>query len=130
MLYAGSAYNVCRFNIGIQEYEGLTNKIHELQMREQDLQESLICDDVVPEPDEPNYSFLQTMTPQEQHGDMFRWLDADLAMPQVCVTPVISPTGSFGNPTSGPSSPCYPHSSPIKNMVRAYLPNQQTTSVN
>lgn len=72
------------------------------------------------------------MSPASDHEpEIGQTLDAGVVAPQVCITPVLSPTSVYGNQffAGFPESPKFQRKSPIKNMVRAYLPNHQTTSV-
>ena len=129
----------------IQEYEGLTTKIHELQLKEQELQEKL--QNPTPDPESPtNTVFSSTsdfdvttspsntptpnLTPSSSSGNLvnhavvqvsFRilsysnyFIDATVIFQSVPAT--------LGSPHLGPRSP-------MRTFVKAYLPNQQTTSV-
>lgn len=94
-------------------------------MQEQELQElqSLSFD---------NCSNEVFMSPGSDHEpEIGQTLETGVMTPQVCITPVLSPTAGCGNQffAGFPDSPKFQRKSPIKNMVRAYLPNHQTTSV-
>src|SRR6218665_859444 len=94
-------------------------------MREQELQElqSLFFEGC------PNEVF--TSPASDHESEALQTLEAGIVTPQVCITPMLSPTGGYGNQffSGFPESPKFQRKSPIKNMVRAYLPNHQTTSV-
>lgn len=94
-------------------------------MQEQELQElqSLSFDNC------SNEVFLSPASDHEP--EIGQTLETGVMTPQVCITPVLSPTAGCGNQffAGFPDSPKFQRKSPIKNMVRAYLPNHQTTSV-
>lgn len=89
----------------LQEYEGLTNKIHELQIREQELQEHLFSEFIPIESPVPPYDYQVLPVPGDQ-------------LLQPCV-PAGTSAGNVENVEKGA----------MKNMVKAYLPNKQTTTV-
>lgn len=87
----------------LQEYEGLTNKIHELQLREQELQEHLSSED------------LPADSPLQQEDQ----LDPVDHEPQ---PPCLPPSFQGGNMDAADKGT-------MRNMVKAYLPNKQITTV-
>lgn len=89
--------------VALQEYEGLTNKIHELQLREQELQEHLSSEDL------PADSPFQP-------DDRLDPADHEPPPPQY---PPSVPSGSTDATDKGT----------MRNMVKAYLPNKQITTV-
>ena len=112
----------------LQEYDCLTNKIHELQLKEQELQEQLSNERASPPP-----AVQLPLLPSE--GDH-----------QNHDTPILTPNSSSGNlpgslppgiPSGAGPVPALVHSapsnnpprSPMKTMVKALLPNQQKTAV-
>ena len=107
----------------LQEYEGLTTKIHELQQREEELQDMLISEQASPTPSPtppepgppPQWGDVEplTLTPNSSTGNL--QLNATggpvmLAMQQ-----------SQGSPLLGPKS--------MRNVVKVRLPNDQKTAV-
>ena len=115
--------------IDVQEYEGLTNKIHELQLREQELQDQL------------GNEHSRSPSPTDYHppafggdGDdetVFPMPDNshDATTPPLTIdsfTRDVTPNNSSGNLLA---SPQLPPRSPLRNMIKAYLPNQQKTAV-
>ena len=105
-----------------QEYEGLTTKIHELQLREEKLQEILITEDALPpfSPSPPESTPLQwgdwepfTLTPNSSTGNL--QLNATSAGVK------LAQQQTQGSPLLGSKS--------MRNVVKVRLPNDQKTAV-
>ena len=101
----------------LQEYEALTTKIHNLQLREEELQEMLISEQaspapfpMPPDPGPPQWVEMEplTLTPNSSSGNL--QLNATGVMQQ-----------AQGSPLLGPKS--------MKNVVKVRLPNDQKTAV-
>ncbi|ELT97372.1 hypothetical protein CAPTEDRAFT_217324 [Capitella teleta] len=114
-------------SIYIQEYEGLTNRIHELQLREQLLQDKLGSDSLGESPsptEEPHYE-ISTHTIGVDSGydsTAFPYPNDSLLLAS---TPLVTPNSSSGNLLASPQMP----RSPLRNMIKANLPNQQKTCI-
>ena len=167
----------------LQEYDQLTNKIHDLQLREQELQEQVLEQEkeVATPPSAPLHHPLPPPRSPSPHGGVFSMDDTDMQpswLPQSSIphhplhhrhhphqsssqplTPSLTPNNSSGNllgqatagvgagtvaPGSGgpggggsggtgvlpgQGSPQVAPRSPMKNTVKAYLPNNQKTAV-
>ena len=141
-----------RFNKAVsmfQEYDLLTNKIHELQLREQELSEQLLNQEQrSPSPLSSGVFSMddQPMDPVVSGGGyQHQWSSQVQSVTPQPLTPSLTPNNSSGNLLSsqvtavasaasvtsstsqGSSSPA--PKSPMKNMVKAFLPNHQKTAV-
>jgi len=95
-----------------QEYEGLTNKIHDLQMREQQLHEVLF-----------DNQHAATATTSDTGGLMI----SDMAGQPGSMSPgaeLPHPAGLEDDSSASSSS-----RTPMRGIVKAYLPKKMTTSV-
>jgi hypothetical protein len=107
--------------IFLQEYEGLTNKIHELQLKEQNLQDQIgSCEDLDIQDDgqvvdERLHQLIHDQNYVEPGGGTIPHNNSS--------TSLVGPKDDITN------SPQMPHRSPMKAFIKAFLPNQQKTTV-
>lgn len=110
-----------------QEYEGLTTRIHELQLREQQLQDQLGSEQShSPSSTEDEGDGPMTSSDYEGGGTAFPIPPlSDSTLSAQDNTPMVTPNSSSGNLLSSPKQT----RSPLSSMIKAYLPNQQKTCV-
>ncbi|XP_064631995.1 serine/threonine-protein kinase B-raf-like isoform X2 [Lineus longissimus] len=106
----------------LQEYEGLTSKIHELQLKEQKLQDQIgSCEDLEIQQEE------ERLVDERLHQLIH---DQNYVEPGGGTIPHNnSSTSLVGLKDDITNSPQMPHRSPMKAYVKAFLPNQQKTTV-
>jgi hypothetical protein len=100
----------------VQEYDGLTTKIHELQMREQELLEVLYVlttAETAQRPGHTSETVFQMDIDHNRSGGV-----GELS--------TLRNSGIKSSPCSGISGDSKP---PMKSLVKAYLPNKMKTAV-